>query len=42
MNRLTRTPRWQSDPNSIPAFIQDLCGLISVALLVAAAALALP
>ena len=41
MNRLTRTPRWQSDPNSVPAFIHDVCGLLSVALLVAVAAMVL-
>lgn len=41
MNRLTRATR-TSDPVTIAGTIQDLCGLISVALLIAVAALVLP
>lgn len=37
---ILRRTRWYAD--SIPAFIHDCCGLLSVALLVAVAVLALP
>jgi hypothetical protein len=40
MTRVTRTPRCYAD--SIPAFIHDCCGLLSVAVLVAVAALVMP
>lgn len=41
MSCLTRTPLTE-DPITLAGTVQDLCGLISVALVVAAAVLALP
>lgn len=41
MHRILRTPRTE-DPATLAGTIQDVCGLLAVALLLAVAALVLP